>query len=245
MRTAAVTLMVCLTASALVAQTVKKPAAPVVAVVTDRNGHATTVTQLKATYAPREGSGGRAELLAYLPALRIQLRKSEGGVEKSETLSVPFAAIRRLSFLGDFKFEVERRDGTALVLKHLIGRQPDNAQFVLEERESAGGVTKNHRLYDYKFATEKQTGTASGLGVWRELLLMGFAGVIKSPSGRTRVLYRQRRSSQHRVQVGVYPLFAVIVSSPCELGPISLRRSSPEKNTAKKPKAEKIHMPSA
>jgi hypothetical protein len=57
---------------------------------------------------------------------------------------------------------------------------------VLEERESAGGVTKNHRLYDYKFATEKQTGAASGLGVWRELLLMGFAGVIKSPSGRER-----------------------------------------------------------
>jgi hypothetical protein len=187
MRTAVFTLMVCLTATALAAQTAKKPAAPAVAVVTDRNGHATTVTKLKATYAPREGSGGRAELLAYLPALRIQLRKSEGGVEKSETLRVPFATIRRLIFLGDFKFEVERRDGTALVLKQLVGCQPDtDASFVLEERDATGGVTKNHKLYDYKFAMEKQTGTVSGIGIWRELLLMGFAGVVKSPSGRER-----------------------------------------------------------
>ncbi len=187
MRTAVLALMACLAASALVAQTVKKPASPAVAVVTDRHGQATTVTKLRAIYAPREGSGGRAELLAYLPALRIQLRKSEGGVEKSDTLNVPFSAMRQLSFLGNFKFVVERRDGTALVMRQLVGRQPDtDASFVLEERDATGGVTKNHKLYDYKFATEKQTGKVSGIEIWRELLLMGFVGVVKSPSGRER-----------------------------------------------------------
>jgi hypothetical protein len=186
MRTAVLTLMACLAAvSALVAQTVKKPASPVVAVVSDSSGHATTVTNLRAIYAPDDGSGDRDGLVTYLPALRIRLTNREGRVRTFDTLNVPFTAIRRVSFPGYYKLEVERRDGTALVLEQLTGRNrgPD-ANYVLEERDATGGVTKSEKLDDYKFATEKQAGTVLGARVMRVLLLSGFAGVAKTSSGR-------------------------------------------------------------
>jgi hypothetical protein len=184
-RTAVLTLMVCLTASVLVAQAVKKPASPAVAVVTDSSGHTTTVTNLRAIYAPDDGSGNRDGLVTYLPALRIRLTNREGRVRTYDTLNVPFTAIRRVSFPGYFKLEVERRDGTALVLEQVTGRTrgPD-ANSVLEERDATGGVTKSQTVDDYKFETEKQTGTVLGARVMSMLVLSGFVGVAKTSSGR-------------------------------------------------------------
>lgn len=155
------------------------------AVVTDSEGRTTTVTDLVAIYAFNTYRSGDVPVVDYVDALVFQLEAREGRVTTTDVLRLPFAGLRRFRLPGNFRVEIEQRDGSSLVLDQITGSdwKPDT-QRKLEEKGPDGSVRKTTVYYEYAMATTKQDGEILGAAIMKTLKLSGLRGKARTASGR-------------------------------------------------------------
>lgn len=168
----------------LLAQT--PPAKPVLtAVVTDNNGQATTVSALQARYVYNTNRSGDKVLIDEADALVFQLEAREGHVYTTDEVRVPFAEIRRFRLISHQHVEIEKRDGSRLLLDQITGSAWKlEAQHKLEEKGPDGAVRKTTPYHECAIALQKQDGEIAGTPLMRQLQLRSLRGKAKTASGR-------------------------------------------------------------
>lgn len=158
--------------------------APLTAIVTDSKGVATEVSGLKVRYWDQRQGDNRLDPVE-LPALVFQIETQEGRVTATDEITVPLRDIRKLSLPGNYRIEIERRNGSTVVFDQI--RAPDwtpDRQRSLLERDSQGAVVKDLKFHGYEVATLRQDGAILDTKVMRPMVFGGFVGRAKMSSGR-------------------------------------------------------------
>lgn len=169
-----------------------KPGPPqpsIVAVVTDRDGTTTTVTDVKARYAFSTYRSGDEPIIEDLDSVVMQLVTREGAVTVRDELRLPFVELRRIRWVslgGHDRLELERRDGTTLSIQQIVGAgRTRDANYALEEKAPDGVVTKVTTYYEYALATLKRDGDVAGAALMRDLKFSAIIGKATTSTGRT------------------------------------------------------------